>query len=464
MENENAIVKRDQQSFIERLVEKAGSLNDIKQVGDVIISSGFCPDHFKQSKDSVGVIMCIEAGKQLGMSWMQALSDLYPVKGRIGMMGDAAVALVQGSGLCEYWKENTEGTFPNRDYKHIIISKRKGYPNENKTEFSVFDAESAGLMTKDIYKRYGKRMIRYRCVGFHTRDFYSDVLKGMKTVEELQDYDANLLSQTPGETKLITKDGKEIKVPNDKAEQSERIAQSVSSHIEKANGKLPNTETAQDVIHEVEQITLAEEVKQEWTEASLTEMGTRIYEFAEKNLPAHKYKLLESIPGKKSNKRFREALLAFQEGTIDKWLTDALKANQVDTDASQVETLPQQEKVVPEKSGEAVEGDLPWENKTGGVTTAEATKSFEAQRVIPQEQTDDESSDIPVISELNPANGKRSFGDAIKLTNFFKSNIGITDANINDQIKGTGLEFPSLGNFCERAEKSIVEMVIQKNL
>jgi len=146
---ETGIVKKEMPpSFIERLMANSDTLEEVKKVGEVIIASGFCPDHFKTSKDAVGVVMCIEAGRQLGLTWMQSLSDLYPVKGRIGMMGAAARSLIFSSGVLDKWEEKTEGEYPEDQFKHIIISKRKGLPNEFRSEFSVHDAKKAGLFSK----------------------------------------------------------------------------------------------------------------------------------------------------------------------------------------------------------------------------------------------------------------------------------------------------------------------------
>lgn len=230
MENKNTeIVKKEEsislgrQSFIERMIEKSASFEDVKKVGEAIIKSGFCPAHFKEKNDAIGVIMCIEAGQQLGLSWMQSLSNLYPVKGMVGIMGDAAKALIISKPYCEYWIEETKGTYPNDDYTHIIRSKRKGLENEYYSEFSVWEAKQAGLFAKEMYKKWGKRMVAYRNIGFHTRDKWADVMKGFKTKEELDDYDETIT--------ITTSDGKIIHTTETRQNDLRQTSQDKNSSI-----------------------------------------------------------------------------------------------------------------------------------------------------------------------------------------------------------------------------------------
>lgn len=229
MENEKAIVKKETPpSFIEKLMLNSESLEQVKEVGAIIIKSGFCPEHFKTSNDAVGVVMCIEAGRQLGLTWMQSLSDLYPVKGRIGMMGSAARSLIFSSGVLDKWEELTEGVYPEDTYKHVIISKRKGLPGEFRSEFSVYDAKKAGLFGKDIYQRYGKRMIMWRNIGFHATDYYGDVMKGMKTVEELNDFD---VIPGVGDTTIEQPDGTKINIQGGLKGKSTKMTDRVADKI-----------------------------------------------------------------------------------------------------------------------------------------------------------------------------------------------------------------------------------------
>jgi len=349
---ENEIAKRENQSFIERLIENADGLEKIKEVGMVIIKSGFCPQHFKDSQDAVGAIMCIEAGKKIGLSWMQSLSDIYPVKGRIGIMGTAAKAVIFGSGVLESWKEFTEGTYPNDDYKHVTVSKRKDLPDEFRTEFTVYDAKTAGLMQKDIYKKYGKRMIAWRDIGFHASDYYQDVLKGMKTVEELNDYDG-LVPGAPEKTIITTEKGVELEVKSTDKEHSGKTTSKVAS-------KIPDNkfgEVKKDDVQEAEVIETKEESPFKAEKGSVEfldgkevsrdgkpvdgndekapEEGKLTLEEMEKMDTEVLKKMVmedidmmegaEMIPGKNTNRKLRSIIFAYQQGRLAEHVAEELK-------------------------------------------------------------------------------------------------------------------------------------------
>jgi hypothetical protein len=60
------------------------------------------------------------------------------------------------------------------------------------TQFSVADAVRAGLWGKSgPWTQYPKRMLQLRARGFALRDAFPDVLKGLVTAEEAQDYPAD---------------------------------------------------------------------------------------------------------------------------------------------------------------------------------------------------------------------------------------------------------------------------------
>jgi hypothetical protein len=74
----------------------------------------------------------------------------------------------------------------------VCQTSRKGKDANVVGRFSVADAKRAGLWGKSgPWTQYPKRMLQLRARGFALRDAFPDVLKGLVTAEEAQDYPAN---------------------------------------------------------------------------------------------------------------------------------------------------------------------------------------------------------------------------------------------------------------------------------
>jgi len=68
---------------------------------------------------------------------------------------------------------------------------------------SVGDAKLASLWGKQgPWSQYPKRMLKFRARGFWLRDNFGDILKGMRTVEELRDVPPEPRNVTPGKSGL----------------------------------------------------------------------------------------------------------------------------------------------------------------------------------------------------------------------------------------------------------------------
>ena len=151
----------------------------------MVAKSDFAPKDFKGKPESC--LLAIQHGSEVGLSPMQSLQSIACINGRPSVWGDAALALVMGSPVCEYVRERVDG-----DGDAMVATceaKRRGYPDANVTKFSVADAKKAGLWGKTgPWTQYPKRMLQLRARGFALRDAFPDVLKGLVTAEEAQDY------------------------------------------------------------------------------------------------------------------------------------------------------------------------------------------------------------------------------------------------------------------------------------
>ena len=136
---------------------------------------------------AMDVLVCVQWGAEIGLAPMQALQNIAVINGKPSVYGDAAMALVQASPVCEDVEEyfEAEGT-PNP--VAVCVAKRKGR-KPVVAKFSVEDAKRAGLWGKQgPWSAYPKRMMQMRARGFALRDAFPDVLKGLITAEEAQDY------------------------------------------------------------------------------------------------------------------------------------------------------------------------------------------------------------------------------------------------------------------------------------
>jgi hypothetical protein len=141
-------------------------------------------------------MLAIQHGSEVGLSPMQSLQSIAVINGRPCVWGDAAIALVKASPVCEFVWETVEG-----DGDQMVAmcqAKRRGYEKATTVTFSVADAKKAGLWGKTgPWQQYPKRMLQLRARGFALRDAFPDVLRGLITAEEAQDYPQPVVASEP---------------------------------------------------------------------------------------------------------------------------------------------------------------------------------------------------------------------------------------------------------------------------
>jgi hypothetical protein len=151
-----------------------------------IAKSSMIPPAFRNKPEDV--LVTLQMGAELGLAPLQALQNIACINGKPSIYGDAALALVKASPVCDDVRENEIGSRGDGDrwgYKCIAIRKGKA-PVE--VTFTVADAKKAGLWGKPgPWQNYDKRMLQMRARGFALRDAFPDVLRGLITAEEAQD-------------------------------------------------------------------------------------------------------------------------------------------------------------------------------------------------------------------------------------------------------------------------------------
>jgi hypothetical protein len=149
------------------------------QFCDYLAESDLVPKDFKGKP--ANCLIAIQWGAELGLKPLQAIQNIAIINGRPSLWGDAVLALVRSSPLCEYVTETDDGN------KATCRAKRRGEP-EIVATFSMDDAKVAGLFGKTgPWTQYPKRMRQMRARAFALRDAFADVIKGMAIAEEMMD-------------------------------------------------------------------------------------------------------------------------------------------------------------------------------------------------------------------------------------------------------------------------------------
>ena len=161
------------------------TITEAIQFSEMLAKSAMVPKQYQGKPEDI--MVAVQWGYEIGLAPMQALQNIAVINGKPSVYGDAAMALVQASPVCEGVDESIEGEGTTNPVA-VCIARRKGR-NPVTVRFSVEDAKRAGLWGKQgPWQSYPKRMLAMRARGFALRDAFPDVLKGLITAEEAQDF------------------------------------------------------------------------------------------------------------------------------------------------------------------------------------------------------------------------------------------------------------------------------------
>jgi len=198
------------------------SFDDAMRFASLVSKSDFAPKDFKGKPESC--LLAIQHGSEVGLSPMQSLQSIAVINGRPTIWGDAALALVQSSPVCEYVREYIEGE--GDGMVAVCEAKRRGYPQPTVVRFSMQDAKRAGLTGKQgPWTQYPSRMLALRARGFALRNAFADALRGLITAEEAQDYQS--VPETPQPVQVV-RGGYRATVSSGGEVIAERVTQPVS--------------------------------------------------------------------------------------------------------------------------------------------------------------------------------------------------------------------------------------------
>lgn len=159
------------------------TFDQLVRFAEMAAVSGLVPRDYVNKPGAI--MLAVQMGSELGLSPMQSITSIAVIGNRPGVFGDALIGLCRQSPLCQDIVETIGGEGDNRTA--VCVATRRG-ATPITSRFSVADAKKAGLWGKSgPWSQYPDRMLQNRARGFSLRDAFPDVLRGLKTVEELRD-------------------------------------------------------------------------------------------------------------------------------------------------------------------------------------------------------------------------------------------------------------------------------------
>jgi hypothetical protein len=157
------------------------------RISEMFAKSDLVPDSYKNKP--ANIFLAVSAGASLGLAPFQAMQNIAVINGKPSVWGDALLAMVRNDKRCLSVKESIEGEGGNR--KATCVVSRLAPNGETEvisSSFSMGQAQSANLLNRPPWKSYPDRMLQMRARGFALRDAFADVIGGLITSEEAEDY------------------------------------------------------------------------------------------------------------------------------------------------------------------------------------------------------------------------------------------------------------------------------------
>lgn len=153
-------------------------------LSEMLARSTLVPSHFKGKPSDVYI--AIAMGASIGLGWMQSVQNIQVIHSKPSIYGDAVNAIVTAHR--EFYSHEFIWDEAKVEWKITIVRIRNGVLIPVTITYGKKDAETAGHLTKDTYKKNLKDMLRRRCYGKVAQIQFPDALGGFSFAEEEEDF------------------------------------------------------------------------------------------------------------------------------------------------------------------------------------------------------------------------------------------------------------------------------------
>jgi hypothetical protein len=153
------------------------NLGELDSLSIRLSKSGLIPESLRNKPADVAVVLM--TGLELGLSPMQSLRSIHVVKGKPVLSADLMAALVMRSPECEHLT-----MLASSDEACVYETRRRGSEKPITVSYTIAQAQTAGLTTRDNWRAYPAAMLRARCVASICRTAYPDLVAGVYEHDE----------------------------------------------------------------------------------------------------------------------------------------------------------------------------------------------------------------------------------------------------------------------------------------
>lgn len=161
------------------------SFAEIAQIASAVHSAGMAPRSLDTPQKLTVAMM---HGLEIGMTPMVAIQSIAVINNMPALYGDGLLGLVRSSGLLEDLQEGVDVDKNGNPIRAWCKVKRHGEASWKERELTWADCQKAGWTGKSgPWTAVPKRMMTIRVRGWLLRDTFADVLKGLRSAEEVED-------------------------------------------------------------------------------------------------------------------------------------------------------------------------------------------------------------------------------------------------------------------------------------
>jgi hypothetical protein len=167
------VVARDTDSWADRLPA-------VVELARAIANTDFVPEAMRNNIAATSA--AILYGREVGLPPMTALGNVNVIKGKPGLSAVIMRAQVLAAGH-EIRQDESNSALC------TMSGRRRGTDYWQTVTYSIDDARQAGLMTNQQYTKNPRRMLRARATSELCELMFADVVRGMPSLEELEELD-----------------------------------------------------------------------------------------------------------------------------------------------------------------------------------------------------------------------------------------------------------------------------------